>query len=97
YDKVDGTLRRLELKKEVTGEDVHVLLVRTDLLEENNLDLLFIQVDTSSPAVIILAGMGAFVGGIGLAQALIKRRSLAQNSQVAPPYYLAELSRRLSP
>jgi hypothetical protein len=96
YDKTDGTLRRLELKKDVASHKVHVLLVRTDLFEDHNLDLLFIQVDTSSPAVIILAAMGAFLGGIGLAQALIKRRNSTQNGQTSIPYYLAELSRRLS-
>jgi hypothetical protein len=70
YDKIDGTLRQLELKGKLDNQSIHVLLVRTDLIEDDIFNLFFSDVTTSNPVLIIVAVLGAGAAGIGLAHVL---------------------------
>ncbi|MFW9915482.1 MAG: ABC transporter substrate-binding protein [Candidatus Thorarchaeota archaeon] len=70
YDKIDGTLRQLELKGNLDNQSIHVLLIRTDLIEDDYFNLFFSDITTSNPVLIIVAVLGGGAAGIGLAHAL---------------------------
>jgi ABC-type transport system substrate-binding protein len=100
YDKIDGTLRKLEWNSQINGELAEFVLIRSDLVKNYYLDLLFIKADTSDPVVIIFAALTAGACGTAVAQLLIMRRSKAQNCQIPTshyptPHYLAELMRQM--
>jgi hypothetical protein len=70
YDKIDGTLRQLEMKAKLDDQLIHVLLIRTDLIEDDNFNLFFSDVTTSNSVLIIVAVLGGGAAGIGLAHVL---------------------------